>query len=97
MTHHQSSVEDFVAIGREHWDVSLPIRLAAFLNFSRRMDCQLRHLTVRWMHAASPATRSLARKSRGNGGDFRTPIDDDSSAVPGTSPPFPSRIKENES
>jgi hypothetical protein len=51
---------DGVLIGRDHWDVPVRVELRAFLRFSRQMDCQLRRLVVRWMHAASPVSRGVA-------------------------------------
>jgi hypothetical protein len=93
MIHDKLSVEDDVAIGRNHWDVPLPIRLPAYLKFSRRMDLQLRRLVVRWSHAASPGSRAMPKNSRGDGGSILPPADENASVTPGQAPPSPSRKK----
>ena len=59
MSNHKLLVVDGVLIGREHWDVPVRVELRSFLRFSRRMDCQLRRLVVRWAHAASPNARGV--------------------------------------
>jgi hypothetical protein len=96
MIHNKHSANDNVAIGRDHWDVPLPIRLPAYLNFSHRMDLQLRRLVVRWSHVASPSTRAVQKQSRGDGGVAHPTLDGNQPVTPGKSPPSPSRKKDLE-
>lgn len=35
-------------IGSEHWDVPMRVELRPYLEFNRRMACQLRELVERW-------------------------------------------------
>jgi hypothetical protein len=59
MSVHEPSSDEGVLIGRNHWDVPVPVELRAYLCFGRRMDGQLRRLVTRWAHAASPQSRQL--------------------------------------
>jgi hypothetical protein len=59
MSNDKLVVTDGVLIGREHWDVPVRVEVRAYLRFSRRLDCQLRRLIVRWAHAASPRARGV--------------------------------------
>jgi hypothetical protein len=59
MSHNKSAGDDDVLMGRNNWDVPVCVELRAYLRFSRRMDCQLRRLVLRWAHAAAPETRAL--------------------------------------
>jgi len=60
MSDHELTTDEGVLIGRNHWDVPVPVELRAYLCFGRRMDSQLRRLVTRWAHAASPQARQLA-------------------------------------
>lgn len=51
----------FVGIGRDHWDVPVRVELKAYLEFTRRMNIQLRQLIERWESQAAPAARRPAR------------------------------------
>jgi hypothetical protein len=59
MSDHEPTTDEGVLIGRNHWDVPVPVELRAYLCFGRRMDSQLRRLVTRWAHAASPQSRLL--------------------------------------
>jgi len=51
----------FMSIGRDHWDVPVRVELRAYLDFTRRMNIQLRRLTERWANKASPASKRFHR------------------------------------
>jgi hypothetical protein len=56
---HRLIVANSVLIGRDYWELPIRVDLRAFLRYSRRLDVQLRRLTVRWAHAASPCSRGV--------------------------------------
>ncbi|MBN1394883.1 MAG: hypothetical protein JW959_07660 [Pirellulales bacterium] len=60
-----------VLIGREHWDVPVRVEARSYMDFDRRMDCQLRWLLIRWSHAASPAATNVRHGFRGLGHETR--------------------------
>jgi hypothetical protein len=39
---------DLINISPEHWDVPMRVELRPYLEFNRRMACQLRELIDRW-------------------------------------------------
>ena len=47
----------FVSIGRDHWDVPVRVELRAYLDFTRRINVQLRHLTERWERDFGPVPK----------------------------------------
>jgi hypothetical protein len=52
-------VANGVLIGRDYWEIPIRVDLRTYLRFSRQLDRQLRRLTVRWTHAASPIARGV--------------------------------------
>jgi len=73
MSNKPTTAAEGVLIGREHWDVPVRVELRPYLDFVRRMDCQLRWLAIRWSHAASPAAGSIWDEPRGVGVESRSP------------------------
>jgi hypothetical protein len=55
---------NLVNIGRDHWDVPVRVDFRAYLDFTRRINIQLRRLIERWEHKASPAAKRLHTKNR---------------------------------
>jgi hypothetical protein len=43
-----SKVPYRVSIGSEHWDIPMRVELRPYLEFNRRIACQLRELVNRW-------------------------------------------------
>jgi hypothetical protein len=37
-----------ISIGSEHWDIPMRVELRPYLEFNRRIACQLRELVQRW-------------------------------------------------
>jgi hypothetical protein len=72
MSNHKLITDEGMLVGRNHWDVPVRVELRAYLNFSRRMDSQLRRLVARWAHAASPKARAESA-DRGQAGVPRRP------------------------
>jgi hypothetical protein len=52
-------------IGRDHWDVPIRVELRAYLDFTRRMNIQLRHLTERWAKKTK-SDRKYAYRNKAN-------------------------------
>jgi hypothetical protein len=48
MNNFDSNSNSLVNMGREHWDVPVRVELRPYLDFTRRMNIQLRHLVERW-------------------------------------------------
>jgi hypothetical protein len=40
----QTKLNRLIAISPEHWDVPMRVELRPYLEFNRRISCQLRHL-----------------------------------------------------
>jgi hypothetical protein len=51
----------FLSIGRDHWDVPVRVELRAYLEFTRRINIQLRRLTERWESKAAPNAKRISR------------------------------------
>jgi len=51
-----------VMITRDHWDVPVRVRLRSYVQFSDRLDDQLRSLVARWQHTAAPAQSGTRRR-----------------------------------
>lgn len=62
-----STIAEGVLIGREHWDIPVRVELRPYLNFIRRIDCQLHALEERWSHTASPSAKNYWNQPRGVG------------------------------
>ena len=62
MSNQNLTVVKGVAIGRNHWDVPVPVALQPYLRFNRRLDGQLRRLVASWAHTAAPCARGVPRK-----------------------------------
>jgi hypothetical protein len=56
--------QSFLSIGRYHWDVPMRVELRAYLEFTRRINVQLRHLVERWENRSAPARRRAERLHR---------------------------------
>ena len=54
MNNLEQNLLSFVSIGRDHWDVPVRVELRAYLDFTRRINVQLRHLTERWERDFGP-------------------------------------------
>jgi len=50
-----------VTIARHHWDVPVRVGLRPYVEFSRRMECELGKLVDKWIHAAAPGAMGLWR------------------------------------
>jgi hypothetical protein len=44
----KEKLADRINIDPEHWDVPMRVQLRPYLEFNRRMACQLRELVERW-------------------------------------------------
>ena len=51
----------FMSIGRDHWDVPVRVELRAYLEFTRRINVQLRRLTERWENKSRPNSKRFHR------------------------------------
>lgn len=51
----------FVSIGRDHWDVPVKVELRAYLDFTRRINIQLRRLVDRWENKSRPVSKRFHR------------------------------------
>jgi hypothetical protein len=43
-----TKLERLVSMSPEHWDVPMRVELRPYLEFNRRIACQLRELVARW-------------------------------------------------
>ena len=64
MNHLDQNSLNLVNIGRDHWDVPVRVELKAYLDFTRRMNVQLRHLIERWENKSKVAPKRLNRTNR---------------------------------
>lgn len=53
----------FVSIGRDHWDVPVRVELRPYLDFTRRINRQLRRLTERYEKDSRPGFNRLHRSN----------------------------------
>jgi hypothetical protein len=53
---------NFISIGRDHWDVPVRVELRAYLDFTRRITVQLRHLTERCERDFGPVPKRYKRQ-----------------------------------
>jgi len=51
----------FVSIGRDHWDVPVRVELRAYLDFTRRINVQLRRLVERWENKSRLVSKRFHR------------------------------------
>ena len=52
----------FISIGRDHWDVPVRVELRAYLDFTRRINVQLRRLTERCERDFGPVPKRYKRQ-----------------------------------
>ena len=62
MSNQQLNTDEGVLIGRDHWDVPVRVELRAYLDFTRRINVQLRHLTERWERDFGPVPKRYKRQ-----------------------------------
>jgi hypothetical protein len=55
---------NFMNIGRDHWDVPVRVELRAYLDFTRRMNIQLRRLVERWEDKSRPVSKRHRQPNR---------------------------------
>jgi hypothetical protein len=64
MNNLEQQLLSYVGIGRDHWDVPVKVELRAYLDFTRRINMQLRQLVNRWEKKTRPASKRLRRLNR---------------------------------
>jgi hypothetical protein len=64
MNNLEQKLLSYVGIGRDHWDVPVRVELRAYLDFTRRINMQLRKLVNHWEKKSSPASKRLRRPNR---------------------------------
>jgi hypothetical protein len=61
MNNLDQNLKNFISIGRDHWDVPVRVELRAYLDFTRRINIQLRHLTERIEREFGPVPNRYKR------------------------------------
>ncbi len=64
MNNLDQNLHSYVSIGRYHWDVPMRVELRAYLEFTRRINIQLRHLIEHWENKSAPAAKRVERIRR---------------------------------
>jgi hypothetical protein len=54
----------FFNVGRDHWEVPMRVRLRAYLDFTRRINIQLRRLTEQYEGKTPPKTNRFYRPNQ---------------------------------
>jgi hypothetical protein len=60
-----TKLQRLVNMSSEHWDVPMRVELRPFLEFNRRMACQMRELVERWEgHTPKEQPRPMDKRRR---------------------------------
>jgi hypothetical protein len=64
MNNLDQNLQNFMNIGRDHWDVPVRVELRAYLDFTRRINIQLRRLVERWENKSRPVSKRHRHTNR---------------------------------
>lgn len=66
MNKQPSMTVEAILVGRSQWEPPVSVPLASYLQFSQRMDTQLRRLVACWLYTAAPIARGIGRTTSHN-------------------------------